>query len=64
MPSYRGQLTEEQIMDLLAFIKAQGASAAPSGVRYTPATQPVNGQTPDHLPDYPPARQPPDVGRR
>jgi cytochrome c oxidase subunit 2 len=64
MPSYRGQLTEEQIMDLVAFIKAQGASAAPSGVRYTPATQPVNGQTPDHLPDFPPARQPPNVERR
>ena len=60
MPSYRGQLSEEQIMALVAFIKSQGASADSSGVRLTPATQPVNGQTPDHLPDFPPARQPPE----
>ncbi|HWE01281.1 MAG TPA: cytochrome c oxidase subunit II [Tepidisphaeraceae bacterium] len=58
MPSYRGQLSEEQLMALVAFIKSQGASAAPSGVRTTPSTRPVNGQSPDYLPNFPPARQP------
>jgi cytochrome c oxidase subunit 2 len=61
MPSYRGQLTEEQIMDLIAFIQSQGASASAAGVRLTPSTQPVNGQPPDVLPNNPPARQPPAI---
>ena len=61
MPSYRGQLSEEQIMALVAYIKSLGAAAGTSGVRTTPATQPVNGQGPQFLPDFPPARQPPDI---
>jgi len=61
MPSYRGQLTEEQIMALIAYMKSLGAAAGESGVRTTPATQPVNGQSPQFLPDFPPARQPPDI---
>jgi len=62
MPSYRGQLSEEQIMDLVAYIRSLGAAAAESGVRTVPATQPINGQFPDHVPNYPPARQPPAIG--
>jgi cytochrome c oxidase subunit 2 len=77
MPSYRGQLSEEQLMALVAYIKSQGASAAPGApnvaggapastqpadrVRLTPATQPVNGQSPDRLGNFPPARQPPEI---
>jgi cytochrome c oxidase subunit 2 len=62
MPSYRGQLSEEQIMALVAYIKSLGATAGASGIRTTPATQPVNGQNPQLLPDFPPARQPPEIG--
>jgi cytochrome c oxidase subunit 2 len=62
MPSYRGQLSEEQIMQLVAYIKSLGAAAGTSGIRTVPATRPVNGQSPDFLPNYPPARQPPAVG--
>lgn len=61
MPSYRGQLSEEQLMDLVAYIQSLGASAAESGVRVTPSTQPVNGQSPDRVPNFPPARQPPEI---
>jgi hypothetical protein len=62
MPSYRGQLSEEQIMALVAYIKSLGATAGPSGVRTIPTTQPVNGQGADSVPNYPPARQPPVIG--
>lgn len=62
MPSYRGQLSEEQIVDLVAYIKSLGAAAGPDGVRTLPSTQPANGQPPSALPDYPPARQPPEIG--
>jgi cytochrome c oxidase subunit II len=60
MPTYRGQLSEEQLMDLVAYIKSVGAGASTEGgVRPLPATQPVNGFSPDRAPNYPPARQPP-----
>ena len=62
MPSYRGQLSEEQIMALVAYVKSLGATAGASGVRTTPASQPVNGQNPQLLPDFPPARQGPEIG--
>lgn len=61
MPSYRGQLSEEQLMQLVAYIKSLGADAAAKGVRTVPATRPINGQSPDYLPNFPPARQPPDI---
>ena len=61
MPTYRGQLSEEQILQLVAYIKSLGAAAAPSGFRSVPATHPVNGQSPDMTPNYPPARQPPGI---
>ena len=63
MPSYRGQLSEEQIVDLVEYIKSLGATAAADGPRFVPATQPINGVNPGHLPNYPPARQPPASAR-
>ena len=66
MPTFRGQLTEEQIFDLIEYIKSLGAAmnnaipgASPAGPQTQPAG-PVNGYRPDLLPDQPPARQPPD----
>ncbi|MDB5329499.1 MAG: cytochrome c oxidase, subunit [Phycisphaerales bacterium] len=60
MPSYRGQLSEEQLIDLVAYIKSLGAGASTEGgVRPLPATRPVNGFSPDRAPNYPPARQTP-----
>jgi cytochrome c oxidase subunit 2 len=63
MPSYRGQLSEEQIMELVAYIKSLGAAQTDQGVMLAPSTQPVNGQSPDRVPNFPPARQPPWVGQ-
>lgn len=66
MPTFRGQLTEEQIFDLIAYIKSLGTAqdnsvpgASAAGPQTRPAG-PVNGYRPDLLPDQPPARQPPD----
>jgi cytochrome c oxidase subunit 2 len=64
MPSYRGQLSEEQVNDLVAYIKSLGAarsdtSAGPDAA--APATRPVNGHSPNAVPNVPPARQPPTV---
>jgi len=66
MPSFQGQLTEEQIFDLIEYIKSLGSAmdtsvkgALPNGPQTRPTTQPVNGQWPDLLPNQPPARQPP-----
>jgi cytochrome c oxidase subunit 2 len=67
MPSLRGLLSEEQITDLIAYIKTLGASQADeaAGTVRTdvaaPATRPVNGLSPNQIPDQPPARQPPGV---
>ena len=66
MPTFQGQLTEEQIFDLIEYIKSLGPAmnnavpgASPAGVQQPPATQPVNGIRPDLLPNEPPARVPP-----
>jgi len=63
MPSYRAQLSEEQIMQLVEYIKSLGAARSDKGVMLAPATQPVNGQSPDRVPNFPPARQPPWIGQ-
>lgn len=55
MPSFRGQLSEEQIFDLIEYIKSVGAAQAKPGS----TTQPVNAYRPDLLPNQPPARVPP-----
>jgi cytochrome c oxidase subunit 2 len=73
MPSFRGQLSEEQINDLVAYIKSLGAAASPGqsttrpGAAHDsagPVTRPVNGFSPARLPNQPPARQQTDYDRR
>jgi len=66
MPSFRAQLTEEQIFDLIEYIKSLGSArdnsvpgASAAGPQTRPSERPVNGYRPDLLPDQPPARQPP-----
>lgn len=66
MPSFRGQLTEEQVFDLIEYIKTLGAARnnampgnAEEGPATQPTTQPVNGYPVDRVPDQPPARTPP-----
>jgi cytochrome c oxidase subunit 2 len=60
MPSYRGQLSEEQVMDLVAYIKSLGAArddspASAAGRNAAgPATRPVNGVPPDKAQRLPP----------
>lgn len=65
MPSYRGQLSEEQVADLVAYIKSLGAARADDADGgpdvAAPATRPVNGLSPDAVPNVPPARRPPAV---
>jgi cytochrome c oxidase subunit 2 len=76
MPSFQGQLSEEELLALVAYIKSLGAAAAdvpatgpapgPDARRSvsSPATRPVNGYPPDRVPNQPPARQPPGVTER
>ena len=66
MPSFRNQLTEEQVFDLIEYIKTLGAArnnAMPGNAEEGPATQPstrpVNGYPVDRIPNQPPAREPP-----
>jgi cytochrome c oxidase subunit 2 len=64
MPSYRGQLSAEQVNDLVAYIKSLGAARAdqaPGPDAAAPATRPVNGRSPFRVPNVPPTRQPPAV---
>jgi len=68
MPSYRGQLTDEQVEQLVAYVKSLGAAASPSATRPSPdaavpVTRPVGAQPPDHRPDFPPARNATDYDR-
>ncbi len=66
MPSYKAILSEEQVGQLVAYIKSLGAASTtqPAPARLdvaAPATQPVNGFSPDQIPNIPPAPQPPGV---
>jgi cytochrome c oxidase subunit 2 len=70
MPTFRGQLSEEQIFDLIEYIKSLGSAmdnsikgASPAGPQTMPATQPVNGYRPDLFPNQPPARVPPSYNQ-
>jgi len=69
MPSYRGQLSYEQVDQLVSYIKSLGAAASSGPNRNPndaaiPATRPVNGQPPDRLPNQPPVRSSTDYDRR
>jgi cytochrome c oxidase subunit 2 len=66
MPSFQGQLSEEQIFDLIEYVKSLGTAqnnaipgASAAGVQTPATTQPVNALRPDLLPNEPPARVPP-----
>jgi cytochrome c oxidase subunit 2 len=67
MPSYRNQLSEEQLFDLIEYIKSLAATNAPGLEQSQSATSahtntvPANGFPPTRAPDYPPARQPPKI---
>jgi cytochrome c oxidase subunit 2 len=65
MPSYRGQLTNEQVEQLIAYIKTLGAAVNEKRVSdssLAPATQPTNAYPIDRLPNMPPSRRPPLSG--
>ena len=66
MPSFQKQLTEEQVFDLIEYIKSLGAARnnampgnAEEGASTQPTSRPVNGVRPDAVPNQPPARTPP-----
>ena len=66
MPTFAGQLSEDQISDLIEYIKSLGVAqntdlpgATTLGAQPRPSTQPVNGFRPDLVPNQPPARTPP-----
>jgi cytochrome c oxidase subunit 2 len=68
MPSYRGQLSEEQLQDLVAYIKSLGAAASdqqrgatPRTDVAAPASQSVTPTPPNEVPNRPPAREPPKI---
>jgi cytochrome c oxidase subunit 2 len=68
MPSYRGQLNDEQINQLIAYVKSLGVARAdapaPANTDVAaPASRPSNAETPQDLPNVPPARQPPPPRR-
>ena len=67
MPTFQGQLTEEQIFDLIEYIKSLGAAmdnTDPRRVGRRPADAAAArsrsmAYRPDLLPNQPPAREPP-----
>jgi cytochrome c oxidase subunit 2 len=70
MPTFAGQLSEEQIFDLIEYIKSLGVAqdnsipgASPAGPQTRPSTQPAGGYRPDLLPNQPPARVPPSYNQ-
>jgi cytochrome c oxidase subunit 2 len=69
MPSYRGQLTEEQLTQLVAYVKSLGSArgdtsnVTPRTDVAAPASRPINATPPEAVPNIPPARQPPDINQ-
>jgi cytochrome c oxidase subunit 2 len=67
MPSYRGQLSEEQMQQLISYIKSLGsarsdrAGATPRTDVAAPASRPVTASPPERAPNNPPAREPPII---
>lgn len=50
MPSFAGQLDEEQLIDLIEFVKSIGATPADSGTPPSPLGVPLPGPSPSPLP--------------
>ena len=63
MPSYRGQLSEEQVQQLVQYLKSLGRAVgdATTADAALPATRPVTDVATPTIPNLPPARQPPAV---
>lgn len=69
MPSYRGQLTEDQVLALIAYIKVLGGAKsdgpAPDATGIAaPTTRPVYDVLPRGVYNVPPAAEPPGVGHQ
>ena len=67
MPSYKGQLSEDQVLSMIAYIKALGDAQsdgpAPEATGIAaPTTRPVHDVVPRGVPNFPPAGEPPSVG--
>jgi cytochrome c oxidase subunit 2 len=65
MPSYRGQLNEEQVSDLVEYIKSLAVTRSDDGPAPDfagPASRSINAYSPDRIRNVPPARNPPNVG--
>jgi cytochrome c oxidase subunit 2 len=60
MHSYQGQISEEQLFQLIAYIKSLSVTqrATQAVPLATPATQPAPADQPGHLLNYPPAQSP------
>jgi len=59
MPSYRGQLSEEQLFQLISYIKSLQPVANVSGKELTePSTRPAPADQPSIIPNFPPAESP------
>ena len=63
MPSFRGQLSDEQVDHLITYIKSL-ASAAPNSDAAGPTSRPANSTPFNQLPNVPPARGQTDYDRR
>ena len=63
MPSYRGQLNEQQLNDLIAYMRSLASAQGTPGSARTdvaaPASRPSNDVTTKDIPNIPPSRQPP-----
>jgi cytochrome c oxidase subunit II len=67
MPSYFGQISEEQLYELIQFIKSLGTvrnlptgrvSQPPAPALAAPSTRPAAGDQPGSIPNFPPAETP------
>jgi cytochrome c oxidase subunit 2 len=67
MPSYQGQISEEQLYQLIQYIKSLqpvrnlpggNVSQLPAPELAAPSTRPAPGEQPGATPDFPPAEQP------
>lgn len=65
MPSYQGQLSEEQLFQLVAYIKSLAVvrNVPPGQVMDAPSTAPAVGDQPAVVPNFPPAQTPYPIER-
>jgi cytochrome c oxidase subunit 2 len=67
MPSYQGQISEEQLYELIQYIKSlatvrnvpyTGMTQPPAAPLAAPSTRPAAGDQPGSIPNFPPAERP------